>query len=170
MEQKITSHIIKGSVIALLLILINIIGQISGFIYNENYRWVGTVTYIIALIVSAIYFSKQNEQQINFGMAFTHGFKTTAVITCMLFIYTLLSVYLLFPQQINHFVQLGVDEAKKQGKTEAEMKEGMAIARKVLVISFLAGGLMINLITGALGSLLGAAIAKKNPNFQPKQS
>jgi uncharacterized membrane protein YcgQ (UPF0703/DUF1980 family) len=170
MEQKITSHIVKGSMIALLLILINIIGQLTGFIYHENYRWIGTTTYVLALIISAIYFSKQHGQQINFGMAFTHGFKTTAVITCLLFIYTLLSVYLLFPQQIDHFVQLGVEEAKRQGKTDAEMKEGMTIARKVLVISFLAGGLMINLITGVLGSLLGAAIAKKNQNFQPKQS
>ena len=169
MEQKITSHIRKGLFIALMLIIVNVVGQLTKLIYEDWYRWIGTAIYIISIITSTIYFSTQNNQNVNFGILFTHSFKTTAVITCILFVYTLISVYFLFPGQIDHFVQLGVEEAKKQGKTAAEMQEGIVIARKVLVISFLAGGLMINLITGALGALLGAAIAKKNPNFNPTQ-
>ena len=169
MEPKITSHIIKGLFIALLLIIVNVIGQLSSYIFEDWYRWVGTTVYVVSIITSTILFSNQNHQNVNFGILFTNSFKTAAVITCILFLYTLVSVYLLFPGQIDHFVQLGVEEAKKQGKTAAEMQEGMTIARKVLVISFLAGGLMINLITGALGALLGAAIAKKNPNFNPTQ-
>ena len=169
MEQKITSHIVKGLIIAAVLIVVNIIGQITGAIYTENYRWIGTVIYIASIIVSAIYFSNQNKQNVTLGMLFTHSFKTAAVITTILFIYTLLSVYFIFPQQINHFVQEGINEAKKQGKSAAEIQEAIIMARKVLIISFLAGGLMINLITGALGAFLGAAIAKKNPNFQPTQ-
>ncbi len=169
MEQKITSHIRKGLFIALILIIVNVVGQLTKLIYEDWYRCIGTAIYIISIITSTIYFSTQNNQNVNFGILFTHSFKATAVITCILFLYTLISVYILFPGQIDHFVQLGVEEAKKQGKTAVEMQEGMVIARKVLVISFLAGGLMINLITGALGALLGAAIAKKNPNFNPTQ-
>jgi len=169
MEQKITSHIIKGLIIASILMVVNIVGQLTSYIFEDWYRWIGTVLYVLSIITSTIIFSSQNHKNVNFGILFTHSFKTAAAITCILFLYTLASVYILFPGQIDHFVQLGVDEARKQGKTAAEMQEGMAIARKVLVISFLAGGLMINLITGALGALLGAAIAKKNPNFHPTQ-
>lgn len=169
MEQKITSHIIKGLIIAAVLIVVNIIGQLTSYIFEDWYRWIGTIIYVASVIVSAVYFSNQNNQNVNFGILFTHCFKTATVITSILFIYTLLSVYLLFPGQITHFVQQGIDEAKKQGKSAAEIQEAVVMARKVLITSFLAGGLMINLITGALGAFLGAAIAKKNPNFQPTQ-
>ncbi len=169
MEQKITSHIVKGLIIAAILIVINIIGQLTSYIFEDWFRWIGTVIYVASIIGSTIYFGKQNDNNINFGIAFTHSFSTATVITSIMFLYTLLSVYFIFPGQIDHFVSIGIDEAKKQGKTAAEIQEGIVMARKVLIISFLAGGLMINLITGALGSFLGAAVAKKNPNFQPTQ-
>ncbi|MDE3145767.1 MAG: DUF4199 domain-containing protein [Bacteroidota bacterium] len=169
MEQKITSHIIKGLIVAAILIVVNVVGQITGAIYNDNYRWIGTIIYVASIVVSAIYFSNQNNQNVNFGILFTHSFKTATVITSILFLYTLVSVYFIFPGQIDHFVNIGINEAKKQGKSAAEIQEGIVMAKKVLIISFLAGGLMINLITGALGAFLGAAIAKKNPNFQPTQ-
>ncbi len=151
MKENITSHVAKGLLIALLLIVINIIGQLSQLVYASWFGWVSLMLFFFSIIASIVYFSKQLQQPLTFGILFTHGFKTAAVAICILFLYTLLSVYLVFPGFVTKMMEEGIVQAKKQGKTEEEIKQYLAIGKKV----FLAGGLMVNLFIGALGSLIG---------------
>ena len=96
--------------------------------------------------------------QVTFGQLFTHGFKTTTVIICLVFVYSVLSLYVLFPGFVETKMRPGLIQAKLQGKTDLEIKQYLAIGKKV----FLAGNLMLNLITGAIGSLLGSLLTKKS--------
>jgi hypothetical protein len=117
--------------------------------------------FICSLIASSIIFKKECREDLLFGVLFTHNFKTATVTVSLFFIYTLLSVYLLFPGQFNFMMADVLEQAKKQGKSPAEIQENIALAKKVIVLSFISGGLVMNLITGVLGALLGAVIARK---------
>lgn len=163
MKENITSHITKGLIIALILIAINIVGQLTKLVYESWFGWIGLIVFLITVVASVIYFGKQLNENLTFGILFTHGFKTSAVVICILFLYTLLSVYIVFPDFVNKMMEQGVIQAKQQGKTEEELKQYLAIGKKV----FLAGGLMVNLFIGALGSLIGSAIAKQMFNHHP---
>lgn len=164
MEPKFTSHIKKGLLIAALLIIINVIGQLTHLVYRDAYGLGAIAIFIISIIIATLYFGKQKNNNITFSLLLTHGFKTAVVAICIVFIYTYISLHLLFPQYTDHLLQLLTDEAKKQGKTSAEIEQGIKSARTILINTRLAGSLMINLISGAIGSLIGSVAANKNIN------
>jgi len=168
METKITSHIIKGLLLALVLIVISVIGQLAGLILQSWYGWISIVVFVGGIIWATIYYGQQMNNNVTFGNLFAHGFKTTAVTTCIVFIYTLLSIYVLFPGFIDQIVEKGMEKAREQGKvTEEQLQQGAGMIKKVTTITLIAGGLIGNLIVGLVGALIGAGAAKKNPNPTP---
>jgi amino acid transporter len=161
MDTNFTSHIKKGAAIAVLLIILNIIAQVLKQSFESWHRISFIVLFIFSLIASSILFKKECREDLPFGVLFTHNFKTATVTVCLFFIYTLLAVYLLFPGQFDFMMGDAMEQAKKQGKSPAELQENITMAKKVIVLSFISGGLVMNLITGVLGALLGAVIARK---------
>lgn len=152
-----TSHIVQGILISLIIILVDLIGQLTGLAYSAWYGWIGICLFIAGIILSSLYFGRQMNNQVTFGQLFARGFQTAAVIICLVFVYTWLCLYIFFPGIVEHKMQPGLIQARLQGKTEPEIKQYLAIGKKV----FLAGNLMLNLVTGAAASILGCIITKK---------
>lgn len=165
MEQKeATTHIMKGIIIALIIIVINLIAQFTNIQFETWYRWGSLIISIGIFIAAPIIYGKEMNNNVTFGMLFSHGFKAAAVATCIVFVYTLLAVYVLFPDMIEKMIQQGLEEARKQGQQIPEQSaEMMSMAKKITTLVVLSGVVLIELMIGALGSALGAAIAKKNP-------
>jgi len=70
----------------------------------------------------------------------------------------------LFPDFVNQLVDKAMDEARKQGKmTEDQIQQGLPLIRKITSITLLVGSVIGTLIVGAIAALIGAAVAKKNP-------
>ncbi len=161
MTIKITPHLLKGLLIFLLLVIINLIGQITKLIYQNWFFWMGLVIFIIGVLLATLHFGRQMKDQASFELLFTHGFRTATVTICLMFVYTWFSINLFFPGFIENRMErnMAMQVALKH-KTGEDIKQFLSIAKKV----FLAGSLMGNLIAGALGSALGAVgavIAKK---------
>jgi hypothetical protein len=168
METKVTSHVLKGLILALILIVIGLVGQFTKLYLEKWYGWISIVVFPTGILLSTYYYGQQMNGNVTFGNLFVNGFKATAVATCIVFVYTLLSVYLLFPEIVDEILDKGMEEARKQGKaTEAQLQQGMELGHKIVKITLLAGSLIFNLILGVLGALIGAAIAKKNPEASP---
>ena len=73
-------------------------------------------------------------------------------------------MYVIFPDFIDKIVQKGIEQAIKDKKmTEDQVSQSLPMIKKITTISVLAGSIVINAIIGALGSLIGAAVAKKKP-------
>ncbi len=168
METKVTSHVIKGLFLALIIIIISLVGQFTK-VYLENwYGWIGIIVFPVGILLSTYFYGTQMNGNVTFGNLFVNGFKTTAVATCIVFIYTILTVYVLFPEIVDEIMDKSLDEARKQGKaTEAQLQQGVELGLKIIKISLLAGSVVFNLILGVIGALIGAAIAKKNPEVSP---
>jgi uncharacterized membrane protein YesL len=128
-------------------------------IYKNWFFQIEIIIFIVGILLATLYFGDQMNGQSTFGLLFAHGFRTATVSICLVFVYTWLSVYLFFPGFIESRLEQNITfQAGIQHKTSEEIKQYLSIAKKV----FMAGNLMGNLIAGALGSLLGATIAKKN--------
>lgn len=114
------------------------------------------------VLLSVHFFSKYNKKENSFSSLFAHGFKTTAVATCFIFIYLLAMIYIVDKQRVTDVVLKGIEQAKKNNEiNESSIKANMNNALKVARIMMIAGSLMGNLFLGIIGSLLGTVISKK---------
>ncbi|HYF30000.1 MAG TPA: DUF4199 domain-containing protein [Chitinophagaceae bacterium] len=164
MEKKVTSHITKGIVISLILIVFGLIANFAGFEYESWYRWIPTLILCIGIIWACINYANQMNNAVTFGNVFAHGFKTSAVVTVLTVIFALISIYLIFPESKEKAMEIARQEMDKNPQiTEEQADQAMEIVDRFFIISVIGGMILMTLIAGAISSLLGAAFAKKTP-------
>ncbi len=164
METKITSPQIKGLIIALIIIVFSIAGHLLNIYLESWFGWVGTAIFLAAIIWSTNIYGTQMNNNVTFGNLFGHGFKVTAVVICITFVFLILSVYVLFPDTIDQIVQYQTEKAIQSGKmTSEQVEQALPMMKKFTPIGIFAGSVFIDAIIGAIGALIGAAITKKKP-------
>jgi NADH:ubiquinone oxidoreductase subunit 6 (subunit J) len=168
MEQKITPSWTKGLIISLLLIVYGLFLYFTGQQQNRTLGMLQLVILIAGMIVACIGYSKQMNGNLTFGNLFAHGFKATATVIVIMSLYTILATKVLFPDMVDQAMnQARVEMEKKGTLTDEQISQGMALGRKFFV-PFAIGGIILSFgIIGAIGSLIGAGVAKKNPNYNP---
>lgn len=168
METKITSPAVKGIIISLVLIVLGLVIYFIGQSQNKAIQWIQGILYAIGIIWAAISFSKQSNGNVTFGNVFAHSFKTSAAVTAILLVYTFVFLKFIAPTFIDQVIETSRQQMETQGKLTAEqIDQAIAITRKYFMVLAIGGGLVSNLILGLIFSLIGAAVAKKNPNYQP---
>jgi hypothetical protein len=164
MEKKVTSPLVKAIIITLLLAVMDIVAGFAHFKFSLWYRWVPTIILFIAFIWVAISYASQKDGNVTFGNIFSHGFKTSAIAACLSIIFALLSVLVIFPESKD----VALEEARKQLEQKGDLSEenintALEITRKFFLPFAIGGALVGTIIIGIIGSLVGAAFAKKNP-------
>ena len=168
METKITPPWTKGLIISLILIVFGMALYFTGQSQNRMLGLLQLVILIAGLIVSCTVFAKQKEGNVTFGNVFAHGFKTNAAIIVIMVIYTVIAMKFLFPDMMDMAMnQARTDMEKKGDLSEEQISQGIGMVKKFF-IPFAIGGIVLGFgIVGAIGSLIGAGVAKKNPNYTP---
>lgn len=163
MEKKPISHFQAGLLIAAILILFSVL------IYLMKIDQTGIVAFIpfIIIIAGLILFIKQygdaRNNQVGFGGLFSYGFKTTAILTLIVILFTVIFV-LLFPDiKEKAFETARLSMEKKGNLTGSEIDEAVEMVRKMFWVYTIGGVLLIYTIVGCIGSLIGAAVTKKKP-------
>jgi len=165
MKNKVTSNVIKGLIIALVLVLLDVASTLGDFKYAKWYSFIPTIILIGAVIWACISYANQMDNHVTFGNVFAHGFKTSAVVACMLFIYTLLAIFVLFPEMKEKALEMALTQLESQGGNMPEdaKEKALQFTDKLFVPIAIAGAVLGTLIVGVIASLIGAAVAKKNP-------
>lgn len=164
MEQKITTSLIKGLVIFLVLAVYSLV---LGFIGESQNRALGAIQILLlfgGIIYSCMLYSKEMNHNVTFGNVFGHGFKVVATITALFVVYSIISIKFIFPEQID----LAMDKAREQMSanpqmTESQMDQAIEFSKKYFVPLAAASITFAFAIFGAIAALIGAAVAKKNP-------
>ncbi|MFC4232645.1 DUF4199 domain-containing protein [Parasediminibacterium paludis] len=167
METKVTSPALKGTLIALVLIVFGLAIYFTGQSQNKALSSIGLVLYAVAIAYSAIYYAKQKNGNVTFGNAFADGFKTSAAATALFVVYTFIAIKFIMPD----IVDLSIEEARKnmveKKMSPEQVDAGIAMTQRLFIPFAVGGALFIYLIVGLIASLIGAAIAKKNPEASP---
>lgn len=163
-----SSHINKGLIIAAVLIIFNAVTQFTKTVFDDWTNYIFVLIILIGVVISVLNFSRENNQTPGFSVLFAHGFKTTAVIACIYFIYAILAANFFFPNFIEEKFAKGLEEAKKQGAlNDIDLKnrtqDAEKLAKKVIKYGYIAGSLMATLFFGVIGSIIGSVAAKKSP-------
>lgn len=168
MEKKITPPWMKGLIISLILIVFSLVLYFTGQSQNKSLGWIQFVLIIAGLIWACTDFAKQKEGNVTFGNVFGHGFKTTAAIVVIFVLYTVVSVKFLFPEMVDQAMEQARKEMESKGSlSDEQINQGLGMVKKFFIPFAIGGIILMFAIVGAIGSLIGAAVAKKNPNYTP---
>ena len=163
MDKQITSHILKGAILGGISILFSIIIYVFNLYTTQWISWLSYAIFIGGIIYGNILFANQNENNVTFGNIFAHGFKTTAVVIVITVLYTVLSLFI-FPDMVDKIIEISrTAMAKNPQMTDEMIEQGIAMTKKLFLPFAIAGAIFFTGFFGAIGSLIGAAVAKKNP-------
>ena len=156
-EQK--THIRKGLIIALVLMVLDIALQLTHHKFDSWVVYANSAILLIGVIASVNINDVETDDKKMFSNLFGYGFRVSVVTVCVLFIYTVLSVYVVFPGYMNEVYNHNILEAQKlQGFDAASAAANKTMALKVMRISLLSAVVMFNLAVGITGALAGAVI------------
>ncbi|HEY5370204.1 MAG TPA: DUF4199 domain-containing protein [Hanamia sp.] len=162
--QPVTTPLTKGIAISLVLIVYGLITYFLdlGDSATKTTQWLGYLVFIIGIIWSVNMYGKQINYNSTFGNYFSHGFKISAFVTLIMILFMVIFVYL-FPD----IKEKAIESARKgmidQKLTEEQINNGIQITQKFFMVGIIAWTLISYLFFGALASLIGAGITKKNP-------
>ena len=163
MEKKVTSPLMAGLLISLILIVLDLIGGFTHLKYESWWGWMGGAIILIAIVVVCIAYANQKNNYVTFGNIFGYGFKASAVIAVIILVYSYLSMYLIFPETRDIVLDTARKQMEARGNlSEDQIDQAMEITKKFVNFSPIFGG-VFTLIIGIIGSLLGGAFAKKKP-------
>ena len=170
MEKKASSPVTIGLLIALVIIAFSVVLNIltNDLKTQQKFGYVSFIVLIGGIIYACTNFAKERNGNVTFGNVFGHGFKVSAVVTCIMVVFTILSVTVLFPEMTEKGIEMAREQMEEQGQlSESQIDQSMEMARKFMIPFAIGGTLIGYLAIGAIGSLIGAGVARKNPHPTP---
>lgn len=162
-----------GLVLSLILVAISVIISITitDLQAMQKFSWLSYLILIGGLVYGCVTFAKEKNGHVTFGNVFSFGFKTTAIITSIMVIFTILSVTVLFPEMKDKAMEMARSQMEKDGNlSESQIDQAIEMTTKFFIPFAIGGALIGYLFIGTIGALIGAAAAKKNPNPTPFES
>lgn len=170
METKKTiSSQAAGLIIAGILIIVSAAFSITDKTSRPGGGWVSYITIIAGLVLFISLYAKARDHYVSFGDLFSYGFKATSV-TTLVFLIFIVILAIAMPEMKKETIEAARAEMEKNKSfSESDIDKGLQMIEKYFWI-FMAGATMLSfLITGAIGSLIGAAITKKRSKIFPDQ-
>lgn len=169
MEKKITTHFTKGLIIGLIMVAIGLVFQVLD-IYERWVQWATLCLYLIAIIWACVSYANDMEGNITFGKVFGHGFKTAAIVA-LIAIAAFAITYVIMPEIKDKAIEKAREEmAKNPQMTDEMVDQAIGMTDKFFFLFGVVGSLFAYAFMGVIGSLIGAGVAKKNPNSGMPQS
>jgi hypothetical protein len=165
-ESKPISHFRAGLLIAAFMVVFSLIMDFVGQGEASSFGWISNLVFIGALIYFINKHGKANNNTSTFGEMFSYGFKITSIVTLIMIIFMVI-YFASFPERKATMVEAFTTEMETQvdsGKI-TESQADMMINQYDKKFILLTGGTALfgYLVMGAIGSLIGAAITKKEP-------
>ena len=167
-EKKPITHITAGLLIAVVIVLFAIVTNFLGLTQQKSLGYLQYAIIIGGLIFFINQHGRANHYHKTFGDLFAFGFKSTAVYTAIFIVFIVL-FFLLFPDIKEKSLQTAKEQMEASGKaSDDQIEKGIGLARKFFWVGLVGGTTIFLVIIGAIGSLIGAAVTKKEP-FNPME-
>ncbi|MDP4283778.1 MAG: DUF4199 domain-containing protein [Bacteroidota bacterium] len=163
MEKPITTPATKGITISLIIIVQALVLYFMDIDLNSPVKYIGYLILIAGVIWSVISYGKELNNNATFGSYFAHGFKVTAIITCIMIVFMIIFI-LLFPEIREKGMETARQKMVEKGNmSDEQITQAINFAKKFFMVFIIAGTLIGYLIIGAIASLIGAGVTKKDP-------
>ncbi|MBE7171832.1 MAG: DUF4199 domain-containing protein [Williamsia sp.] len=165
MEKKPVSYFVVGIILGMVSIILFLVYYFTGLSFQKTaLSWLPPLVTIGMLIYFVVQYSNAKRNYVTFGELFGYGFKSTIILTLISFAFTALALYIIFPDYKDKVLEMSRLQMEQQSSISEQQKDAsINFMEKSFNLLALGGTLFANIIIGIIGSLLGAAIAKKNP-------
>ncbi|HVX26250.1 MAG TPA: DUF4199 domain-containing protein [Parafilimonas sp.] len=164
METKVTTPQVKGIIISLILIVYGLIIYFVDGMQHPALAYVQYALFLAGIIWACVSYSKQLDANVTYGNLFAHGFKTSAVITVIVLIYTVLAFNVLFPDMVDKSIEMSRQKLEASGKlSDSQIDQQLTMMKDHFTLFAVVGVIIGFAVLGLISSLIGAAVAKKNP-------
>lgn len=163
MEKPVTTALSKAIVISLILIALALISYFLDIDPQGGFQYIGYAVFILGVIWSIIYYGKQVDHNATFGKYFSHGFAVTAIVTAVMILFVIIFI-LLFPEMKTKAMEKASEQMHADKKmTEEQIKTALDITNRFFLAMLIGLTLLGYIFFGTISSLIGSAVAKKNP-------
>ena len=163
-ENKALTHLNAALILFLLMVIYTLVINFGGYRANMQMSWVSLIIIVAGIMVLVIKYSKDMHGNVTFGNLFAYGFKTIAILIIFFIAFTIL-FYLVFPEYKLRLLEIMKENTLKnvtpENKDKAE--KGVEMMQRFFWVTIMARILVSFAILGVIGSLLGAALSKRNP-------
>jgi len=161
MEKK-NTHIVYGFITGIAMVIVGLIVYLAGAAFKPGMQYIAYIPFLIGILLNAVAYSKANDGYVTFGNVFGSCFKATMIVTIVMLTWSVVSM-MIFPEMKDKALAMVQDQMAKNGKTTDEQIDmAMNITKKYWNAFLIAGAIFGTLFYGAIFSLIGGAIAKKN--------
>lgn len=161
MEKKQT-HIVYGFITGMVTVVFYLVIYLAGATFKPGMQYVPFIPFFVGVVINNIAFSKANGGAVTFGNVFTSGFKASALITLLIILWVVISIYL-FPDMKEKALEVARKKmAEDPHMTDEIMVKNMLWVKNGYTTMLVSSTVFTELIAGAIFSLIGAAAAKKN--------
>ncbi len=155
-------HIKHGVLLAIVVIIINVIMNLTGLYASDIVSYSLYPAIIILIIIACFHYKKIHRTGTGFANVFAHGFKTACVAALIMIGWNLLSTKIIFKENADKIFEDRKTEMVTQGLDKEMIEKQAAFAQENYVLLTISSTLLLYAVTGVVGSLLGAALAKNN--------
>lgn len=161
-QKKPINHLVAGLIISGFLIVFSFIIYFTG-LQNSLVNWLQYAIIIGGLIIFINQYGKAKNYEASFGNLFSYGFKTTAFIALVFIAFTVI-YFSANPDIKEKGLEMARQKMEEKGNlTPDQIDQKMSMARKFFWAFTIGGIMLIYAIVGAIGSLIGATLTKKQP-------
>lgn len=160
--KKPISHIIAGLLIAAAVILFSVVMTLASGGGDPRGGWLTYLIIIIGLVLFIRQYGKATDYTASFGELFSYGFKATTMIV-LLFVIFLLVLSYVQPEIKETVMDATRLEFERQNLTDTEIDKMMEMTSNYFWIILIGTSIFFLALVGAIGSLIGAALTKKQP-------
>ncbi len=164
-ESKPLTNINAGLILFMVLAVYTLILNLTNSQSNQALSWLSYLIVIGGIAIFVIRYAKDREGNVTFGNLFGYGFKICAILT-IFYIAFMVLFYLIFPEYKEQLLEVATQKAiERAGGADTEnVSKGMEMFKRFFWVGLIAGIMFSFALLGAIGSLIGAALSKKNPN------
>lgn len=157
-----------GIITGVIMIVIFVIYYVFGLYTDRKLGLLPIPIFMALIIYTQIKYAKSLDGDITYGNLFAAGFKATCAATAIYLVFLILFLWLV-PDYKTNILEIQRQAMASKGLADAQIDAGIAFAKKSFNVFAIGGGLLVNIVLGLIASLIGAAIAKKNPRPQFEQ-
>jgi hypothetical protein len=143
-------------------VIVGLIFYLTGIAFKPGIQYLSYVPFLIGILMNAVAYSKANEGMVTFGNIFGSCFKASMIVTLVMVAWSVLSMYL-FPDMKDKAIEIARESmAKNPRMNDENIETALNITRKYWNVFLISGAIFGTLFYGAIFSVIGGLIAKKN--------